>query len=225
MDQHQHTVMELRIKKTMKNLEQNNMKPFYAKDKAEAVQIVESLLNEGDTVTAGGTMTMYESGVAALLESGKYNFLDRNRPGITQEEIDDIYRKAFSADAYICSSNAVTENGELFNVDGNSNRVAAIVFGPKQVIMIVGYNKIVANLDEAILRVKKVAAPENAVRLNCDTYCRYNGECVSCAEGKDFDLAAGCRSDKRICCSYVVSSMQRKKNRIKVILVGEELGY
>lgn len=225
MDQHQKTIMELRIQKTMKHLEQNNMKPYYAKDKAEAVRLVKSLLAKGETVTAGGTMTIQESGVRELLLSGDYNFLDRDHPGITQEEIDDIYRKAFSADAYLCSANAITENGELFNVDGNSNRVAAIVFGPKSVIVVAGYNKIVANLDEAILRVKKVAAPENAVRLNCDTYCRHNGECVSCAEGKDFDLAAGCRSDKRICCSYVVSSMQRKKDRVKVILVGDELGY
>lgn len=225
MDQHQKTIMELRIRKTMKNLERHNMQPFYAHDRAQAVEIVRSLLQKGDVVTAGGTMTMEESGLKKLLTNGDYRFLDRNRPGITQEEIDEIYHQAFSADAYIASSNAVTENGELFNVDGNSNRVAAILYGPKSVIMVVGYNKIVADLDEAILRVKKVAAPANAVRLNCDVYCRSAGECVSCTQGSGRTLAAGCDSVGRICCNYVVSSMQRKKNRIKVILVGEELGY
>ena len=163
MDQHQKTIMELRIRKTMKNLEQHNMQPFYAHDRAQAVEIVRSLLQKGDVVTAGGTMTMEESGLKKLLTNGDYRFLDRNRPGITQEEIDEIYHQAFSADAYIASSNAVTENGELFNVDGNSNRVAAILYGPKSVIMVVGYNKIVADLDEAILRVKKVAAPASTV--------------------------------------------------------------
>lgn len=114
----------------------------------------------------------------------------------------------------ICSSaNAITENGELYNVDGNSNRVAALVYGPDSVIVVAGYNKIVPDIDAAVQRVKKVAAPINAVRLHCETPCAKVGECMNC------------HSEGRICCNYVVSAQQRHKNRIKVVLVGEELGF
>ena len=110
-------------------------------------------------------------------------------------------------------------------MDGNSNRVAAIVFGPKSVIVVAGYNKIVADLDEAVLRVKKTAAPANGCRLHTDTPCEKTGECISCAQGKSAGMTDGCHSGGRMCCSYVVSAAQRHKDRIKVILVGEPLGY
>ena len=113
-------------------------------------------------------------------------------------------------------------NGELFNVDGNSNRVAALCFGPASVIVVVGCNKIVPTLHDAIRRVKQIAAPENAVRLHCRTYCASAGHC----QGLDSDeMTAGCGSEGRICCNYVVSAHQRVPGRIKVILVGEPLGY
>ena len=133
---------------------------------------------------------------------------------------------SFSADVYLCSSNAVTENGELYNVDGNSNRTAAILYGPKSVIMVVGINKIVRNLDEAVQRVKNVSAPANALRLSCGTFCSEKGYCVS-LEGKKggIELCSGCQTDARICCNYVVSARQRQRNRIKVLLVGQDLGY
>ena len=119
------------------------------------------------------------------------------------------------------SSNAVTERGELYNVDGNSNRIAAIAFGPSRVIMVVGINKIVPDLDAAIRRVKTIAAPKNTQRLSCKTYCEAAGKCA----GLDGDLCAGCASDARICCNYLVSAKQREPGRIHVIFVGEELGY
>lgn len=225
MDEHCKRVLELRIQKTMKNLEKNNMKPYYAPTKEEAVKLVESLMKEGETISCGGTMTLRDCGIRDLMLSGKYEFLDRDRPGITPEEIQEIYRKAFWADTYLTSANAVTENGELFNVDGNSNRVAAIVFGPKSVIVVAGYNKIVADLDEAVLRVKKIAAPANGCRLHTGTPCEKTGECISCAQGKSAGMTDGCHSAGRMCCSYVVSAAQRHKDRIKVILVGEPLGY
>ena len=136
----------------------------------------------------------------------------------------EAYLKAFSADAYFCSSNAVTENGELYNVDGNSNRIAAISYGPKSVIMIVGYNKIVKNIDEAIKRVKTICAPKNCERLDINSYCNSKGECKSYLI-ENPEICDGCSSDTRICCNYLISSRQRHKDRIKVILVPEILGY
>jgi hypothetical protein len=111
----------------------------------------------------------------------------------------------------------------MYNVDGLSNRVAAILFGPKSVIIVAGYNKIVDNLNDAVKRVKTVAAPANSVRLGCDTYCSTIGKCMS-LKNTNF-LSDGCRNDGRICANYVISAKQQVKNRIKIIIVGEELGY
>jgi hypothetical protein len=182
------------------------------------------LLKEGDTVGVGGAMTLFESGVIDFLRSGKFNFLDRYEEGLTNDQLNKIFVDSFSADVYLCSSNAITENGELYNVDGNSNRVAAICFGPKSVIIIAGYNKLVKDLEDAVKRVKTIAAPANCTRLSSQSYCREKGECMS-FNGDASEMTGGCSGPNRICCNYVVSAYQRKKDRIKVILVGEELGY
>ena len=210
------------LERTAENLEANNMKPFIADTAADVLPIVKSLLTEGGTVACGGSITLEETGVMELLRSGAYNFLDR--AGKSGDEADAVLRAAFSADCYLASSNAITENGELYNVDGNSNRVAAICFGPRSVIVVAGRNKIVRTLDEAVLRVKRFAAPMNTARLGCETYCKSKGECMALASGAD-GVTSGCRSESRICCSFVVSAQQRVKDRIKVILVNEELGY
>ncbi len=218
------TVMDS-IKKAMKNLERNNMAAYYCNTGEEARQKVLSLINPGDTVTHGGSETLKEIGVISAVKSGDYNYLDRSKEGLTREQVEEIYRKSYFADVYLTSSNAITENGELYNVDGNSNRVSAILYGPKSVIVVCGYNKIVKDLDEAVKRVKTIAAPQNTVRLNIDTYCAKNGRCVS-LDKKELPLMCdGCRSQGRICCNYAVSAQQRHKDRIKVIIVGEELGY
>jgi hypothetical protein len=165
-------------------------------------------------VSNGGSETLKECGVfEEILESGDYDFIDRR--GLEGEQVRDCYLKAFGADAYFCSSNAVTENGELYNVDGNSNRVASICFGPSQVIMVVGKNKIVPNINDAINRVKTQSAPLNTQRLNCDTPCNKQGECASLQIDDPF-ICSGCYSEQRICCNYVVSAYQRHKDRIKV---------
>ena len=129
--------------------------------------------------------------------------------------------ESFGADTYLCSCNAVTEKGVLYNVDGNSNRVAAILYGPKSVIMVVGYQKIVKDLDDAVSRVRTVTAPLNCRRLDCHTYCSETGKCIELGN----EISSGCRTDDRICSNFVISSKQRQKNRIKVIFVGEEVGY
>lgn len=224
MDMNLKAIVEKRIMKTVGNLNKNNMQAFYVESKAGVVQKISELLTDGDTVAVGGSMSLFESGVIDLLHSGKYRFLDRYENGLSREDTEKIYRDSFFADAYICSSNAITENGELYNVDGNSNRVAAICYGPKSVIIVAGYNKIVKDIDAAVKRVKLIAAPANCTRLTAETYCREKGECMAfLSEGAD--MACGCNSPARICCNYVVSAYQRKKNRIKVLIVGEELGY
>lgn len=222
MSEYSEKVYRSMLERTAKNLEANNMKAIIADKKEDVPEIVKSLLNEGDTVTNGGSMTLAETGVMDLLRSGAYRFLDRE--GKSREEVEKLYRDAFSADAYLCSSNAVTENGELYNVDGNSNRVAAICFGPRSVIIVVGRNKVVKDLDEAVMRVKRIAAPMNTARLGCETYCQSKGECMSAASGCG-GISDGCKSPGRICCSFVITAQQRIKDRIKVILVNEELGF
>ena len=209
------------VKNTIEALKKNNMEPFYAKTKGEAREIVRSLLNKGETVSCGGSVTLNETGVFEMLRSGEYNFLDRSREGLTAEEVDKIYRDTFSADAYLTSANAVTEKGELINVDGNANRVSAILFGPKKVITVVGVNKLVKDIDEGIKRIKQIAAPLNTKRLNKNTPCAKTGVCI----GLGGDLADGCASRDRICCDYVISAYQRVENRIKVIICEENLGY
>lgn len=224
MDNNLKSIIEKRIFKTIKNLEKNNMKAYYVESKADVVNKVAELIADGETVSVGGSMSLFKCSVIDHLRSGRYNFQDRYAQRLTGPETEEIFRKAFFADTYISSANAVTENGELYNVDGNGNRVAAICYGPKSVIIIIGYNKIVDDLDAAISRVKRTAAPANCVRLSCKTYCSEKGECMSIQTGDD-GMAAGCISPSRICCSYVVSGFQKVKDRIKVIIVGEELGY
>ena len=142
----------------------------------------------------------------------------------TREEVEEVYRQTFSADAFFTSTNALTENGELYNVDGNSNRVAAILYGPKSVVVVCGVNKLVRNIGEAIERVKTKAAPPNTVRLGIDTYCAKAGKCVSLNK-ENPELCEGCHGDGRICCNYVVCAQQRHINRIKVVIINDSFGY
>lgn len=215
--------MEKFIEKTMANLEKNNIKAFYVESKSEVVPLIKTLITKGETISCGGSVSLKECGVNdKILNSGDYDFIDRT--GLTGDEVRECYGRAFMADTYFCSSNAVTEEGQLYNVDGNSNRVACIVYGPKQVIMVVGKNKIVPTIDDAVARVKTIAAPLNTQRLNCTTPCFSTGECISLNK-ENPTLCDGCLSEGRICCNYVVSGWQRHKDRIKVIIVNEEIGY
>ena len=208
----------------MKNLERNNFKPYLVKSKEDIIPLLKTIISKGDTVSVGGSMTLFETGVIDFLRNGDYNFLDRYKEGLSHDEVGKIYRDSFFADAYLCSTNALLKSGALYNVDGNSNRVASIVFGPKSVIIIAGKNKIVDNFDEAVKRVKEIAAPKNAKRLSCETYCNIKEKCVS-LNNENADVCDGCASNSRICCNYVLSSYQRVRDRIKVIIVDEDLGY
>ena len=209
------------ITKTMENLKKNNINSFFVESKEDVVPLIESLIAEGASVAVGGSVTLAETGVLEHLKSERYTFYDRYAEGLTAEQVKEIFVKSMGVDAYFCSSNAVTEDGELYNVDGNANRVAAIAFGPEKVYVIVGVNKIVANIDEAVKRVKTIAAPKNAQRLNCKTYCFAKGHCMD-MEGS---MGKGCDSSQRICRHYLVSAKQKEEGRINVIFVNEQLGY
>jgi len=213
MDEFAKANLQLHINKTIDNLKKNNMDAYFVPTKEDALKQVNALVNDGDTVACGGSMTLFETGVIDYLRGGHFHYLDRYKNGLSRDQIENVYRDSFFADDYFVSTNAVTEEGELYNVDGNGNRVAAMIFGPKNVIVIAGYNKLVKDREAAIERVRNIAAPANAARLNCATPCAKTGTCMDC------------KGDARICCSYVFLGKQRVKGRIKVILVGETLGY
>ncbi len=213
--------MNASVEKVMDNLRKNNLNPTYVPYIADVRPLLGRMLNDGDVVAVGGSVTLDEANILSLLREERYRFLDRYAEGLTRAQQEEIFRQSFSADVYLCSSNAVTENGELYNVDGTGNRVAAIAYGPKKVIMVVGVNKIVPDMDAAIARVKTCAAPRNTARLGFETYCKNTGHCMKV----DGSMGEGCASDCRICCSYLVTGYQRAKDRIHVILVGEECGY
>lgn len=205
--------MDDRIQRTMTALEANKMKPFYAANSAAACGIVRELVKNDKLITAGGSVTLKDCGVIEMLqkEFGEA-YIDRSA-GKNADDVEEIMRKAFVSDTFLASSNAITENGELYNVDGNGNRVSAMIFGPKQVVIVAGANKIVRDLKEAAERVESTAAPMNTARLEKNTPCAKTGKC------------AHCHSDERICCSYVTLAQQRVPDRIKVIIVDEKLGY
>ena len=204
---------ELKINRTIESLKKNNMNGYYAKSREELIDIIEGIVKSGSKVSCGGSMTLFETGVIEHLRCGRYEFLDRYKEGLTKEDVVDIYKKAFFADAYFVSSNAVTEKGELYNVDGNGNRVAAMLYGPDKVIVICGINKIVKDVDEAIKRNRECAAPINAKRLNKKTPCTKVGYCMDC------------NIPERICNEYTLIKRQSNPERIHVIFLNENIGY
>lgn len=209
----------------VESLNKNNIECKLARTKEDALNIVKEMLFEGATIACGGSVSAKETGVFDLISNGHYNFADRNKKGITNDEQLSVFKETVGADFYFCSTNALTENGELINVDGNSNRISAIAFGPKKVIMIVGKNKIVKDVNEGFLRVKKYAAPLNCERLKIDNPCRKLGHCVSLLKSENPAMTDGCESKTRICRNYLISAMQKEKGRITVILVDDNLGY
>lgn len=194
-----------------KVFESKAIKFMYFPDREMVVDAVSKLVPDGATVSAGGSLTLIETGVSDLLKSGKYNFLDRDSVS-GNEEKKRIMLSAFEADYYFCSANAITESGEILLLDGNGNRAAAVTFGPDKVILIAGVNKVVSDLDAGIKRIRSIA-PMNAKRLNLHTPCAESGLCTDCD------------SDERICEIYsIIVDSRRRPWRYTVILVGEELG-
>lgn len=203
-------------------LRRNRMVAHCVSAKEDVLPLVKQLLNPESTVAVGGSETLFQTGVIDLLKNGEYSFLDRYAEGLTAAQRDEVLLSSMAVDTYLCSSNAITRDGELYNVDGRANRVAALAYGPKTVIVVAGCNKIVDDIPAAVRRVKTVAAPLNAKRLHCDTYCAACGVCKAVDSARYTD---GCGSPDRICSAYLISGWQRIANRIHVILVGEPLGF
>ncbi|RDY22677.1 lactate utilization protein [Romboutsia maritimum] len=206
-------VNEKKIERTIKALEDNNIKGYLVNTEEDLFKIIESIVKKGELIGCGGSMTLFETNVIDFLRNGNYNFLDRYKSNLTKEDMKKIYRKSFYADTYFTSTNAITENGELYNVDGNGNRIAAMLYGPDKVIVICGVNKIVKNVDEAIKRNREICAPANAKRLDTKTPCKTTGHCMDCS------------SPDRICCEYTLIRKQRTTNRMHVIFLNENFGY
>ena len=213
MDKNLKWVKEQKILRTIESLNKNNMNGYLVNTKEELIEKIKDLVKENSTVSCGGSMSLFETGVIDHLRSGRYKFLDRYEEGLSREQITKLFKESFFADAYFASSNAVTEDGKLYNVDGNGNRVAAMLFGPEKVILVVGVNKIVRDIDEAIKRIKEISAPANAKRLDKITPCSKVGYCMEC-KGKD-----------KICREFTIIASQGNKNRIHVIFMNEDIGY
>ena len=196
----------------IKGLESRNMEGYYTESKEEALKKALELIPEGSSVGWGGSMSIQEIGLKDAVCQGNYKIYNRDNCK-SPEEKRTTELAIFDSDYFITSSNAITEDGVLVNIDGMANRVAAITWGPQNVVMIVGMNKVVRGIDEAVSRARHEAAPVNAQRFDIDTPCKKNGIC--------FD----CKSQDCICCQIVVTRFSKIPKRIKVILVNEELGF
>ncbi|MBQ9060244.1 MAG: lactate utilization protein [Firmicutes bacterium] len=200
---------ELLAQKVIKCLETRNMTGYYAATKEEALKKALDLIPQGSTVAMGGAMSAKEIGLVEAMRTGNYNFIDR-------DEIADkraAMLAAYDADWYLASVNAMTEDGQLVNIDGNANRVSAIAQGPKQVLFIVGMNKVCDDLDGAMKRARNVAAPINAQRFGLSTPCSKTGSCMDC------------KIPDTICCQFLITRYSKHPGRIQLILVNDSLGF
>lgn len=198
---------------TIRALQRNNMAGYFVGTKDELIALLAELIPAGQTVGCGDSVTLEQLGVLNLLRSESYRFYDKYASGLTSEDKRKLYLQNFNADTFITGTNAITMDGKLFNIDGNGSRVAPMLYGPRQVIVVAGINKIVQDVDGAILRTRQIAAPLDAKRLKKQTPCTKLNRCVDCSH------------PQRICNDFVLITGQFIKNRIKVILVGMELGY
>ncbi len=200
---------ELLAQKVIKGLESRNMAGYYAASREDALKKALSLIPEYSTVTMGGAMSAHEIGLVDALKSGNYHFIDRDQATDKRAAM----LAAYDADVFLSSVNAMTDDGILVNIDGNSNRVSAICQGPKHVLFIVGMNKVCGDLDSAMKRARNVAAPTNAQRFGLSTPCAKNGKCMDC------------KSPDTICCQFLITRFSRHTGRIHVILVNDTLGF
>ena len=200
---------ELLAQKVIKGLESRNMSGYYAASKEEALKIALSLIPEYSTVTMGGAMSAHEIGLVDAVKAGNYHFIDRDATEDTRAAM----LAAYDADVVLASVNARTDDGILVNIDGNSNRVSAICQGPKEVLFIVGMNKVCGDLDGAMKRARNVAAPTNAQRFGLSTPCAKTGKCMDC------------KSPDTLCCQFLITRFSRHPGRIHVILVNDSLGF
>lgn len=199
----------LLAQKVIAGLESRNMSGYYAESREAALEQALALIPENSSVTMGGAMSAREIGLVDALKAGSYNFIDRDN--YTDKRA--AMLAAYDADVFLSSVNAMTEDGQLVNIDGNANRVSAIAQGPKKVVFIVGMNKVCSDLDSAMKRARNVAAPINAQRFGLSTPCAKTGACMDC------------KSPDTICCQFLITRFSKHKDRIHVILVNDNLGF
>lgn len=209
MDQNIIKRNDLLAQTVIKGLESRNMTGYYVQNKEEALKLALTLIPEGSTVTMGGGMSVIEIGLVDALKKGNYNYIDRDEAADRRAAM----LQAYDADVFLASSNAVTQDGILVNIDGNANRVSALAFGPRKVVMIVGMNKICDDVDGAMKRARNVAAPINNQRFASNNPCTRTGAC------------ANCKSPDTICCQFLITRYSKHNDRIHVILVNENLGF
>ena len=200
---------ELLAQKVIKGLGTRNMTGYYAANREEALKQALALIPEESTVTMGGGMSVHEIGLVKALKEGNYNFIDRDE----MKDKRAAMLAAYDADVFLASTNAMTEDGVLVNIDGNSNRVSALAQGPKKVVFIVGMNKVCSDVDGAMKRARNAAAPINAQRFGLSTPCASTGACMNC------------KSPDTICCQFLITRYSRHSGRIHVILVNDNLGF
>lgn len=205
--------MNERVKKAISNLQKNNMAGFYVESRQELLSLLSTLLVEGEKIGCGDSVTLEETGVFEYLRNGSYTFYDKHRQSLTSEEKRKLYLNNFDADTFVTGTNAVTMDGKLFNIDGNGSRVAPMIYEPRQVIVVVGMNKLVDTVEDAVRRTRQVAAPLDAKRLKKNTPCIKLGRCIDC------------KHEQRICNDFVLIARQFSKDRIKVIFINGDYGY
>lgn len=189
-----------------------NMEAFYCGTSREAKELVLSMIPEGAVVTSGGSVTLEQTGIFQELQSDKYTYVARSFSS-DPREVQARFAQQVQADFYLLSTNAFTADGELVNIDGSSNRMAMLLHGPRNVIVVAGMNKLAMTREDALRRVRNMAAPPNAARLNKRTPCALTGFCGDCL------------SPETICCQEVITRYSRLPGRIKIVLVGESLGF
>lgn len=206
------TAKEILANTIIKQMQKRNMEGYYCANSKEAVEKALSLMPEGSSITWGGSVTLQECGLMDAIREKNYELIDRSEAK-TPEEARAMYGRQVMADFFLTSSNAIAATGELVNIDGHSNRVACLCCGPQNVIVLAGMNKVESDVESALKRVRNFAAPPNAMRLNRNTPCAQTGKC------------GDCYSPDCICSQIVITRRSSIPNRIKVILIGEELGF
>ncbi len=210
MDQHTKLIQRLQGEAAVKALRRNRFDAHYFETVEQMKTYVSELLQKDMTVAVGGSMTLFETGIIDMIRGSEATFYDRYD---VSKDTAVMFRKAFESDLFFTSSNAVTLDGQLFNIDGNGNRVAAMIFGPKKVVVIVGTNKIVKDMSAAESFAKMTSRPMNNQRLNTGNPCTVTGECMECVK------------DTRICSAFVRIARSQIDRRIAVLIVNESLGY
>lgn len=205
-------LQQVLVQEVLQSLIKNRFEALYVSSREEAREKILAMIPTGASVGYGGSLTLDELGIKDVLKKGNYQFIDRGRSETSAEELFKLRRESLLSDVFLCSTNALTKDGKLVNIDGIGNRLAALTFGPKKVIVVAGLNKVVDDVEEGLKRIRNSVAPLHARRRGWKVPCANTGYCMDC------------RSADRICGTITITEFQREKGRLTVILVGESLG-